>query len=446
MHLDADHHSICKFESRNDSNYITVKNLLKLWASMLGKSRPKTTKIQETKNDEIKQLGLALQTRGSAEADSSVLRIKVLDGTCQWIILREEFINWVESVSSVTPSIFWLVGQPATGKTALAKTVVTHLKHQGHDCVYYSFPSGHQLKRTAAYCLQSIAFQVAQINDEFRKYLCTLVNDSGIQFNSQTQSYTLIWEKVFEGILFKLELQKPLYLILDGINEANSPDFIKCIIKMQSLAPIKLFLASRPTKILLKPDAFSLKTTFFLREEDTADDIRAYVHDAISDAFPDDPEFRADIISQILTKASGSFLWVKLALERLEDNWHTKDDVQKVLNEVPEGMEPLYQQMLDKVTAQSPKTQLMAKRILTWATCCWRPLSVSELQIALQPEFQGFINLENTIVQICGHFISVDNSMVTIVHPTAGSFLLHDRGNSQYINPREGHEHIYNMS
>ncbi|OBT77285.1 hypothetical protein VF21_03407 [Pseudogymnoascus sp. 05NY08] len=443
MHLDADHHSICKFESRNDPNYITVKNLLKIWAMGLRKLQRNSSRLQETGIEEMKQLEVALGIRDSAEADLNALRIKVLDGTCQWIISRQEFKNWVEPAPSLMPSIFWIIGQPATGKTALAKSVVTHLKLQGQDCVYYFFSSGHQLKRTAAYCLQSIAFQLAQVNDKFRKHLHTLVKDSGIQFNSHTEGFNLIWEKVFEDILFKLELQRPLFLVLDGINEADSPDFIKCIIKMKSLATIKLFLTSRPTKILLTPDATSLKTTLVLHEEDTADDIRAYVYNTIIDAFPDDPEFQIDIISQILEKASGSFLWVKLALERLEDNCHTKDDIQKELNEVPKGMEPLYQQMLDIITAQLPRTQLMAKRILTWATCCWRPLSVAELQIALQPEFQGFINLENTIIQICGHFISVDNSTVAIVHPTAGSFLLHDRGSSPpYINPHEGHEHI----
>ena len=33
--LNADHHTICKFKSRGDGNYISVKSLLKLWASKL---------------------------------------------------------------------------------------------------------------------------------------------------------------------------------------------------------------------------------------------------------------------------------------------------------------------------------------------------------------------------------------------------------------------------
>lgn len=33
--LNADHHTICKFKSREDGNYISVKSILKLWASRL---------------------------------------------------------------------------------------------------------------------------------------------------------------------------------------------------------------------------------------------------------------------------------------------------------------------------------------------------------------------------------------------------------------------------
>lgn len=37
MPLDADHHGVCKYESRDDPRYITVRNVLK---SLIGKERP----------------------------------------------------------------------------------------------------------------------------------------------------------------------------------------------------------------------------------------------------------------------------------------------------------------------------------------------------------------------------------------------------------------------
>lgn len=36
--LDADHHGVCKYESPNDSRYITIRNVLK---SLVGKAKPK---------------------------------------------------------------------------------------------------------------------------------------------------------------------------------------------------------------------------------------------------------------------------------------------------------------------------------------------------------------------------------------------------------------------
>lgn len=44
--LNADHHTICKFKSREDGNYISVKSMLKLWASKLSQPRVQS-KYQE---------------------------------------------------------------------------------------------------------------------------------------------------------------------------------------------------------------------------------------------------------------------------------------------------------------------------------------------------------------------------------------------------------------
>lgn len=442
--MDADHHSICKFESREDANYITVKNVLKNWASRF--RRPSLPQIipqrRRSSTAEFNYLQTILTIRELPESDLDVLRNRVLEGTCSWITKKPDFVTWLGSKES-TPSLFWLVGLPAAGKTSLAKSVIDYLKFIGHNSFYHFFSSGHQVKRTVAYCLRSLAFQIAQVNEDFREQLSSLVEESGIQFNSQTSS--VIWEKVFEGIFFKLKLTKPIFLVLDGIDEADTQaPFIAQLLRIQSDFPLKIFLTSRPMKLPTTPtNSKASITTWVLHEEDTQADISAYIYDVIQNTLPDDPQFQEDIRREVLAKASGSFLWVKLALDTLQDNWHTKEDIKKALTEVPKGMEPLYGRMLDTIKSQSTRLQLMAKRILTWAICCWRPLSVNELQVALQPEFQGFVRLEDTIVQICGHFISVDNSKVLLVHATARSFLFHGTDNSEpFINPRRGHEHL----
>ena len=386
--------------------------------------------------------------RERAEDELKTFRSRAMSGTCQWITHKQGFVEWIEGrEASQSPSIFWLIGLPAMGKTVLASYVVDYLLIHGdsRDCQYHFFSASHQNKRTAAYCLRSIASQLAFANEEFREKLFTLREETGISFSSQDQNFSVIWEKIFEGIIFKMKVE-PLYWVLDAFDEADVPStLISTLMKIRSLTPIRIFITSRPTRI---PSGLatcgSSINTCFLSEDDTGGDILAYVRKAVCEALPDDEQqIRDDIIEQVLSKAAGSFLWVKLALETLHDNWHTQDDIRKVLTEIPKGMEHLYIRMLEKIESQSPRLQLMAKRILTWATCCWRPLGIAELQTALEPEFSGFVRLQETIVQTCGNFISVDNDKVSLIHMTARQFLLSGRdGAPAFIDSGHGHEHI----
>ena len=371
-----------------------------------------------------------------------------MSGTCRWLTQKKGFVEWVEGLgASQKPRVLWLTGLPATGKTVLASWVIDYLSDLGisRDSQYHFFTSGHQNKRTSAYCLRSIASQLAHTNHEFRERLFTFHEETGISFSSQDQTFTIIWEKIFEGIIFKMNL-RPLFWILDAVDEADTQStLISSLMKIQSCTPIKIFLTSRPTKIPSGPATFGTLIDFHsISEDDTVNDIRAYVRNAVSDALPEDEErVRENIIDQVLAKAGGSFLWVKLAMETLHDHWHTQDDIRRVLTEIPKGMGRLYDRMLERIEAQSARLRLMAKRILTWAVCSWRPLGITEMQRALEPEFTGFVRLEETIVQICGHFISVENGKVCLIHATARQYLLNCReALPAFIDPGIGHEHI----
>ncbi|KAI4107872.1 MAG: hypothetical protein LQ339_002482 [Xanthoria mediterranea] len=407
--LNADHHTICKFQNREDSNYVIVRNTLRLWVARL-KARDEAIRPQAFRTTAIdvdnsaSQVTAILGIREAAEDELKLHGSHILEGTCQWITRRRDLRAWIEELNSPQAShVFWLVGLPAAGKTVLSSVVINHLQFLGKSCQYFFFSSGHQSKRTAAYCLRSIAAQLAIADGDFRSRLFALHEETGVTFSTQNQAFKAIWEKIFEGIIFKMKFQQPIFWILDAVDEA---------------------------------DQYSLLT-------DTYDDIHTYVQRSVKSVLPDNKEVQIDVTRRILEMASGSFLWVRLALETLEHNWHTEDDIRRSLTELPQGMENLYSRMLAKVQNQSPRLRAMAERILTWVACSWRPLSISELAVALEPDFNGFIRLEETVVEICGHFVSVHNSRVLIIHMTARDFLL-KKGIDRYvlINSREAHTHI----
>jgi WD40 repeat protein len=368
-----------------------------------------------------------------------------MEGTGQWLLRRSDLLQWLNDLGDQDSSVIWLIGLPASGKTALSSVVVNQLRSQFASCQHHFFTTGHQTKRTAAYCLRSIASQLAQANLEFREALYAFHAETGIKFTSQDQNFNTIWEKVYEGIILKMRFRKPLFWVLDGVDEADLQSQItSCLLSMRPATTIKIFLSSRPMKIpAVSAGKEGCVTPILLSDGDTEKDIRAYVTTAIHNILSADEVVQHDLIDQILAKASGSFLWVRLSLESLSHNWHTQEDIRKALNELPPGMLALYEEMITRLLSQPPRTELLARRILTWVTCSWRPLKIEELETALESEFGRFLNFEDTLNQICGHFLSIDNGRISLIHATARQFLTSERASQPaFIQPREAHSQM----
>jgi len=379
------------------------------------------------------------------EDDFQAFRQAILPGSCHWIVQKKAFRDWIEPTDT-SSTIFWLTGPPAIGKTMLSSFIIDYLS-RGYalgSCQYHFFQAERHDTRTISYCLRILALQIADKYEIFRAKLFATHQETGILF--ATKNYQVIWEKIFEGVLFRLSLDEPLFWVLDGLDEAESPAALASLLtRINSTSPIKVLLVSRSTKDISA--ALTVENSFVQHEEieisDTTEDIHSYVSKAIGTIFPDGNDGMT-IVDRVLSKASGSFLWVKLALERIKESWHTADDIQIALDEIPAGMEYMYERMAEIVSRQEPaRTRELAIDILTWASCTFRPLDIKELAVALKPKFGTFTNLEVTISQICGNFIVIKNSKVTLIHQTGRKLLLANNPHlSLAIDSRKGHEYI----
>ncbi|KAL2068551.1 hypothetical protein VTL71DRAFT_14888 [Oculimacula yallundae] len=101
--------------------------------------------------------------------------------------------------------------------------------------------------------------------------------------------------------------------------------------------------------------------------------------------------------------------------------------------------------MIEGVAAQGGRNRGMARKILTWASCAFRPLGIDELLVALGDEFHSgnTRSLELAISHVCGNFVVVQNSKVALIHQTARSFLFEERSQmSISIDRHESHGYI----
>ncbi|KAI9725250.1 MAG: hypothetical protein M1828_003431 [Chrysothrix sp. TS-e1954] len=459
--LNADHHSIVKFSSPDDTNYRHVRDTLKMLMRKIQHRNvvsPTLPLVTQQLHSPPSELPRRLSDRGTnaqvmkildipdnLDDELAFLRDRRLSGSCEWILQRPGFTDWI-SHEHQDHNLLWLTGAPGSGKSTVASFIVTMLKDTPSrgNCLYHFLSAGNHFKRTVSYLLRSIAFQAALSNDEIFSGLLELHESTQITFAQQKP--TFIWEKIFEGILFRLgsESKPPMYWVVDGIDESDTPgELIKFVARMKPAMRIKVLLVSRETKELLKTTNELLPTMKhqMIGLEDTLQDVEAYVRTSITKIVPTSTT-QQEIIQEILSKACGSFLWVKLALEKIWTNGNTRDDIRAALRELPEGMEPLYTRMIDNIASQPSRPCAMATSILTWVSCSFRPLTIPELEVALRPDFSDFVDLQHTVEQVCGQFVVVNNSNVSLIHQTAREFLLRKTsGMSVHIQEAEGHKH-----
>ena len=462
--LAADHHGVCKFASDTDEKYVCLKGVLKMIRSkiILGTidnvkssthSRKSITQSSsQTRREEAdktrcstevaEELQDFLGIKDSGELEFSTRKAQKMEGSCQWLAHKQSFQNWFGHDGPECP-ILVLTGPPATGKSTLASFVVEWIRDMSVEtaCQHHFFVSDHQVKRSVSYCLRLLAFQLAMKYAAICEALFRLKGETSATFGQQSSKN--IWEKIFQEIILRTPIQDDLYWVFDALDESDTPSALyDMLLKIRSKTPIKIFITSRetrelsnivynyPSKVICEP----------LTPADTYQDIRDCVTMTIRANLPHDRENRDKVVEQILAKANGSFLWVKLTLEAIRDNWHTQEDIRKAMRDIPEGMEPLYAGMLNNVKQQNPRKLAIAKAILTWAVCSFRPLRMSEIQAALAPTFGEFLSLEETISQVCGNFVRVTNGEVTLVHITGRQFLLNR--SLGFIDKHESHQKL----
>lgn len=293
------------------------------------------------------------------------------------------------------------------------------------DCQYHFFIGAQPAKRNAAYCLRALAFQLATSYPAFAEGLIHLYKET--KFVASSQQIQIIWDTIFEGIIFKMDFGTTLHWVFDGLDEADKPTvLLRNFLQMRPRSPVKLLFLSRPKRELTSLAGPHSDTVFreSISIEHTLEDIQSYINSVVTEILPQDEVLQKYVIDKIARRAEGSFLWTRLALDSLWESWHTQADMESALNNVPNELQTLYERMLDNVKSQPPRLREIAFRVLNWAACSSRPLTIAELVSALKPEFDGFNNLAETAVQICGQFIRVDHGTISLIHGTARHFLL----------------------
>ena len=328
----------------------------------------------------------------------------------------------------------------------MAAHVVRNLEDVNSNCSYYFFGHNDTAVSSLSACLRSLAYQMALLDQRIWQLLVTM-NEDNTHFDKDNE--LAVWRKVFVNGVFELSLEQPHFWVIDGLDECSSRNNIVTMIGKANLDfPLRVFMTSRPTAEIAGWFA-QLENSIYADQmtmEDTRDDIELYIRVNIKNLPLQNEIFRQKVAESILEKSQGSFLWVRLVLREMRAVF-SESDIQRVLDEVPPGMDSLYERALVSMS-QTSRGKHLIKAILQWAVCATRPLTVEELQHALKLDTgESVLNLETFITLTCEQLVHVDKGgKVLLIHETVRAFLLRQDLQSEFaFNRSDAHGRIVDI-
>lgn len=341
-------------------------------------SNAKTGPVGERSEPEIRQRAENHILRSLRVPSMSERYDKIAEAhatTFKWVFEEEppagqpgtDFAQWLKSGSG----IYWINGKAGSGKSTLMRYVydqqrtIDLLKHWSGDvplttASFFFWNSGTLDQKSQNGLLRCLIFELLCRN---RDLIPILLPDQWhdeyvdpIDWQQDFQWNCDILRRAFDTLRSRNRIR--ICLFIDGLDEYQGDktdsydEIISFFIELVDSPIIKICLSSRPW--LVFEDAFRPFPNLKLQDL-TFNDITKYVNDKISghermrELQRMNLKGAHELTMEIVTKASGVFLWVQLAVKSLLDGFTNRDrisDLQRRLRELPADLESFHRHNL----------------------------------------------------------------------------------------------------
>lgn len=302
--------------------------------------------------------------------------------TCRWILDQPEYLSWLDDAHRHAHNgVFWIKGNPGSGKSTLMKLLLSHNEKNNRDDAIASFffnaRSNTILPKSTEGMYRSL---LCQIFTQMRQ----LESSMAYRFEGPTRDRwpIEILENCFRDTVKSLGQDIRLICYIDALDECDFDEArraVECFEESSQTATFEstqfwICLASRYYPHIKMQKHRELRLD---HRTEHLNDISLYVHHKLSITGP--PELKQEIENEIQRRCSGAFLWVVLVVKIIkedDDAGFDPDRIRAILNAVPDQLDELFASILKK-----PDNALVAA--LQWALFSRVPLYVDQLYFAI---------------------------------------------------------------
>ncbi|KXH34917.1 hypothetical protein CSIM01_01953 [Colletotrichum simmondsii] len=321
---------------------------------------------------------------------------KRLERTCDWVLNRHEFIEWLapNAETMSTERLLWINGPAGLGKTVLCASIVEHLMSTSQAPVAYFFLSSDFESRDDPYAaVRSWVYQLMSCS----QVIYHLARDKWLaqheEFATQMKIVNLFREVVqaVPGAFFILDGLDECTWVGNGQGDGKSlKSFLNTVAQAVADTCSHILVVSRDEPEI-RSGIFGSETCRELKivPDDVQSDVARYSRSIVDKKLSKKDDETREGVSQILADRShGQFLWVKLHEDSLR-SWKNRKQLEDTINDTPPGLDRVYERNWARISQLPEPIRNRAYSLLQWAAFSIRPLTVNEITEAVLIDEDG---------------------------------------------------------
>jgi len=310
-------------------------------------------------------------------------------GSLKWFWEHPHYLQWS---SAITSSLLYIEGKPGSGKSTLAKYFQRNLADmapniKGTVAYYFYTYRGTEIERTHENMLRSILYSILQQEESafflFQRELRKFEGPSGAHLPYESL-------KLILSSFAQYPSKKPIYLIIDAIDESTEEDrrtIIQLICQLcspENMCLVKVFLASRPVANVTH--RIKQRYPAIIMQAQNTHDICVFADEFLNLDLQLTGEKLAEATNYITENAKGVFVWVSLIkaeLLRNDAGACSSDQIVRCLKNLPKELEEFYLFMFHRLESGTYDDIRDGIRLFRFVLFALRPLALDELRDAL---------------------------------------------------------------